>query len=177
MWWNKEPNIIDKPTPFKETLLLAESSMFGSSIASYRNNPGKTYVKSLFHAAYRREVFEKVGLFNENLGRTEDNEMHYRIRQAGYRLCYDPQIHSWQYVRSSIPGMMKQKYGNGDWVARTLGVCPGCLSIYHFVPFAFVIAILVTSILVALKKPFLAIAMWITYWCGAIGMAILSVKK
>ncbi len=66
---------------------------------------------------------------------------------------------------------------NGDWVARTLGVCPGCLSIYHFVPFAFVIAILVTSILVALKKPFLAIAMWITYWCGAIGMAILSVKN
>ena len=173
----QRPNIIDKPTPFKETLLLAESSMFGSSIASYRNNPGKTYVKSLFHAAYRREVFEKVGLFNENLGRTEDNEMHYRIRQAGYRLCYDPQIHSWQYVRSSIPGMMKQKYGNGDWVARTLGVCPGCLSIYHFVPFAFVIAILVTSILVALKKPFLAIAMWITYWCGAIGMAILSVKN
>ena len=38
-------------------------------------------------------------------------------------------------------------------------------------------AILVTSILVALKKPFLAIAMWITYWCGAIGMAILSVKN
>ena len=73
--------------------------------------------------------------------------MDYRFRQAGYRLCYDPQIHSWQYVRSSIPGMMKQKYGNGDWVARTLGVCPGCLSIYHFVPFAFVIAILVTSIL------------------------------
>ena len=31
--------------------------------------------------------------------------------------------------------------------------------------------------LVALKKPFLAIAMWITYWCGAIGMAILSVKN
>ena len=53
----------------------------------------------------------------------------------------------------------------------------GCLSIYHFVPFAFVIAILVTSILAALKKPFLAIAMWITYWCGAIGMAILSVKN
>ena len=42
---------------------------------------------------------------------------------------------------------------------------------------SFVIAILVTSILVALKKPFLAIAMWITYWCGAIGMAILSVKN
>lgn len=37
----QRPNIIDEPTPFKETLLLAESSMFGSSIAAYRNNPGK----------------------------------------------------------------------------------------------------------------------------------------
>ena len=171
------PNLPEKDTPWQKLLLNAESSMFGSGIAGFRRENEKKYVKSMFHAAYRREVFEKVGLFNENLGRTEDNEMHYRIRQAGYRLCYDPQIHSWQYVRSSIPGMMKQKYGNGDWVARTLGVCPGCLSIYYFVPFAFVIAILVTSILVALKKPFLAIAMWITYWCGAIGMAILSVKN
>ena len=171
------PNLPEKDTPWQRLLLSAESSMFGSGIAGFRRENEKKYVKSMFHAAYRREIFEKVGLFNENLGRTEDNEMHYRIRQAGYRLCYDPRIHSWQYVRSSIPGMMKQKYGNGDWVARTIGVCPGCLSIYHFVPFAFVIAIIVTSVLAALKKPFLAIAMWITYWCGAIGMAILAVKN
>ena len=163
--------------PRPNLLLSAESSMFGSGIAGFRRKNEKKYVKSMFHAAYRREVFEKVGLFNENLGRTEDNEMHYRIRKAGYRLCYDPQIHSWQYVRSSVPGMMKQKYGNGEWVARTLGVCPGCLSIYHFVPFAFVLAIIVTTILAAVKKPFLAITMWITYWCGAIGMAVLAVKN
>ena len=171
------PNIIDEETPWKKTLLLAETSMFGSSIATYRRNSGKRYVNSVFHGAYSREVFEKVGLYNELLARTEDNEMHYRIRKAGYRLCYDPQIHSWQYVRSSVPGMMKQKYGNGEWVARTLGVCPGCLSIYHFVPFAFVLAIIVTTILAAVKKPFLAITMWITYWCGAIGMAVLAVKN
>ena len=56
-------------------------------------------------------------------------------------------------------------------------MCPGCLSIYHFVPFAFVLAIIVTTILAAVKKPFLAITMWITYWCGAIGMAVLAVKN
>lgn len=119
------PNLPEKDTPWQRLLLSAESSMFGSGVAGFRRENEKKYVKSMFHAAYRREVFEKVGLFNENLGRTEDNEMHYRIRKAGYRLCYDPQIHSWQYVRSSVPGMMKQKYGNGEWVARTLGVCPG----------------------------------------------------
>lgn len=171
------PNLPEDDTKWQKLLLSAESSMFGSGIAGFRRETEKKYVKSMFHAAYRREIFEKVGLFNENLGRTEDNEMHYRIRKAGYRLCYDPKIHSWQYVRSSVSGMMKQKYGNGYWVARTLGVCPGCLSIYHFVPFAFVLAIIVTSILAMIKKPFLAIAMWITYWCGAVFMAVMTVKE
>ena len=140
----QRPNIIDKSTPFKETLLLAESSMFGSSIASYRNNPGRTYVKSLFHAAYRREVFDKVGFFNEDLVRTEDNEIHYRMRKAGFKLCFDPDIISYQYTRNSLKGMLKQKYANGFWIGKTSKVCPKCLSIYHFVPFAFVSAILVS---------------------------------
>ena len=67
------PNIIDGSTPWKQTLLMAESSVFGSSAADFRRNGQKRYVKSLFHGAYRREVFEKAGLFNETLGRTEDN--------------------------------------------------------------------------------------------------------
>lgn len=57
------PNIVDEETPWKDTLLLAESSMFGSSIAPYRNGGNgteeKIYMKSLFHAAYRREVLKK----------------------------------------------------------------------------------------------------------------------
>ena len=94
----QRPVIIDEETPWKNTLLLAESSMFGSSIAPYRNNPGKTYVKSMFHAAYRRQVFDKVGFFNENLARTEDNEIHYRMREAGFKLCFDPDIISYQHL-------------------------------------------------------------------------------
>ena len=38
----QRPAILDESTPWKETLLLAENSMFGSGIAPYRNNPGKT---------------------------------------------------------------------------------------------------------------------------------------
>ena len=181
----QRPNIIDKPTPFKETLLLAESSMFGSSIASYRNNPGKTYVKSLFHAAYRREVFEKVGFFNEELVRTEDNEIHYRMRKAGYKLCFDPDIISYQYTRSSLKAMLKQKYANGYWIGKTSKVCPKCLSIYHFVPFAFVSAIIMSVIGTGQKicMPLNRLAkkltklMWSAYGLLAAVMSAFSVMK
>ena len=141
------PNIIDEQTPWKKTLLCAESSMFGSSIASYRRHSHQEYVKSLFHACYRREVLEKVGGFNESLGRTEDNEFHYRIRQAGYQICMNHDILSYQMTRTSWAKMLKQKYGNGYWVGLTSGVCPGCLSLYHFIPFLFVGAIILTSLL------------------------------
>ncbi len=137
------PNRIDRPTPFKKMLFLAESSMFGSSIAGYRRqNEEKKYVRSLFHGAYRRDVFAAVGGFNEDLGRTEDNELHNRIRRAGYRICQSSEILSYQHIRGTLSSMLLQKFANGKWIGLTLGFCPRCLSVFHFVPFCFVLALL-----------------------------------
>ena len=139
------PNICANPNPWTKTLLAAEESLFGSSVADYRRPAAqKEYHDSLFHAAYRREVFATVGGFNENLGRTEDNELHYRIRQAGYKMCCCPEIISFQHTRSNFKRMCSQKYGNGYWVGLTLGVCPGCLSYFHFIPFVFLLTVVAT---------------------------------
>ena len=185
------PNMIDESTPWKETLLLAEGSMFGSSIAPYRRNQEKTYVKSMFHAVYRRKVFDKIGVFNENLERTEDNEIHFRMREAGYKLCFNPEIISYQHIRSNAKKMIKQKYANGYWIGLTSGICPKCLSLYHFVPFAFVLAIIITTVLSVIlamaqfssaSLSWLAIIlygitdfMWTIYWMLAVVMAMVAV--
>lgn len=155
------PNIVEEDTPWKHTLLLAEDSLFGSSIAPYRKGHHKSYVKSVFHGAYRKEVFENAGVFNENLGRTEDNEMHYRIRKAGYKICYDPTIISYQHTRNTWRGMIQQKYGNGYWIGLTLGVCPKCFSFYHFAPLSLVLALLFSLIIYKIfcvELPFILVA-------------------
>ena len=157
------PCLIDDPTPWKNTLLEVENSMFGSSISKGRKNTQCCYVKSVFHAAYRREVFEKAGNFNTNLLRTEDNEMHYRIRRAGYKILCDPDIVSYQYARSDFGKMIKQKYGNGFWVGLTLGICPGCISLFHLVPFAFVLGILVSTVLACFSVWQVAALLWGAY--------------
>ncbi len=149
------PNIIDQTTPWKETLLLVETSMFGSSIAPYRRQQGKSYVNSLFHGCYRREVFDKVGFFNEDLARTEDNEIHYRMQKAGFKLCFNPEIISYQHTRNNLRSMIKQKFANGKWIGLTLSVSPKCLSYYHFVPFLFVGALITCSILALAGMPLL----------------------
>ena len=148
------PNISSNVSSWKLTLLAAEDSLFGSSIAGYRRpSSEKEYMDSLFHAAYKREVIRKVGGFNEDLGRTEDNEFHYRIRQAGYKLCCCPDIISYQHSRNTLKNMVRQKYANGKWIGLTVSVCPGCLSSFHFAPFLFVIALLFCIVSAALGQP------------------------
>ena len=157
------PCIIDNPTPWKETLLAVENSLFGSSISKERKSAKVSYVKSMFHAAYRRDVFAKVGNYNEKLFRTEDNEIHYRIRKAGFQLFYDPNIVSYQYARNDLKRMVKQKYANGYWIGLTLGVCPGCISLFHFVPFCFLLGILFTTITALMSVWQFSAVMWTSY--------------
>ena len=150
-------------TKWDNTLWLAEMSLFGSSIASYRRSESERYVNSMFHACYRREVLDQVGFFNEKLGRTEDNEFHYRVRQAGYQLFYTPKIKSYQLIRSDLKKMVKQKYGNGYWIGKTVYVCPKCLEIYHFIPFVFVLSLFFSVICAILSFPYFLYALAIAY--------------
>ena len=173
----KRPNIINKSTPWKETLLAAEQSMFGSSIASYRRSDKKMYTSSLFCGMYRREVFEKVGIYNEHLARTEDNDINYRIREAGFKLCYSPDIVYYQHTRSTLRKMLRQKFLNGYWIGLTMGVNPKCFSLFHFVPFLFVLGILFTSLLAFFGFPLLSYLMWGCYVFLLIAMTVTEIIK
>ena len=169
------PCVIQNPTAWKNMLLEVENSMFGSSVSKGRKNDRSGYVNSVFHAAYRREVFDKVGKFNTNLLRTEDNEMHYRIRKAGYKIYCDCDIVSYQYARSNFRKMIKQKYGNGYWVGLTLGICPGCISPFHFTPFCFVLGIVLTTILSFFSFWYIAALMWGAYWLFTLVGAVCTI--
>jgi glycosyltransferase involved in cell wall biosynthesis len=159
-------------TPWRYTLYLAEESAFGSSVADYRRECKPRYVDSLFHAAYRMEVFDAVGKFNEELLRTEDNDFHFRVRSAGFRIKLDPRINSMQFVRSSLSGMLKQKYGNGYWVGRTVFVQPKCLEWYHFAPFVLVLAAVIELLLgiFATWVPFVVCALLYIAACVALSV-------
>lgn len=166
------PCITLKDTPWAKTLLIAENSKFGSGAASYRDSADVGYEDSLFCGMYRREVFEKVGLYDERLPRSEDNEMSFRMKKAGIRLHYDPDIIFYQYMRSSLKAILKQKFGNGQAVSQTTIIAPGSFSLFHFVPFLFVMAIIITGVIAAVGFPYLCIAMWGIYFLLAIAFTV-----
>ncbi|WP_300385183.1 glycosyltransferase family 2 protein [Clostridium sp.] len=140
-------SIIDENNAWQKVLLTAERSLFGSGIAAYRRSESEKYVKTLAHAAYSKDVFDEVCPYNERLFRTEDNEMHYRMREKGYKFYFNPEIVSYHHARNEFKKMCKQKYLNGYWIGLTMGICPKCFSIYHFAPLVFVCALIICTIL------------------------------
>ena len=128
-------------------VILSELSKFGGSPASFRNLGRARYVDTLAYAAYKRDVFETTGGYDERLVRTEDNEMHYRMKRSGFKFYYNPEIKSFHVPRSNLCALLKQKYSNGFWIGLTIGIQPRCFNLRHFIPFFFVVALLVSILL------------------------------
>ena len=149
------PNIIENADNFSKTLLLVEENMFGSGIADYRKKTTKKYVSSVFQGMYKKLIFDKIGLLDEKVGRVEDNELHYRIRKNGYKIRYSNDILSYQYTRPTLKRMLKQKYSNGYWIGKVSHVYPKAFSIFHFVPLAFVLAIIFSLCMIPITSIFI----------------------
>ncbi len=171
----KVVSIPAEKTKWSITLNEAENSMFGGSFAAFRHSETAQYVSTAAFAMYRKEVFDKVGSYNEQLTRTEDNEMHYRMRRAGYKFYYNPEIVSYRETRSSFTKLLKQKYLNGYWIGRTMGVEPRCFSLYHFVPCAFVLAIIITAILAIVGIEWPAVVLWCAYGMADFVMTVATI--
>lgn len=170
-------SILVNDTPIQQTMLIAENSVFCGGAAGFRRLEERAYVSTLAFGFYRRCVYDDAGLYDERLSRTEDNDMSYRIRQCGYRFCLDPRIRSFRFSRSSLGKLLKQKYLNGYWIGKTMGVNPKCFSLYHFVPFAFVLGIIFTTILAAFDYPLLSMLMWGAYLLVDLGVTLMECTK
>ena len=136
---------------WESVLRTVDTSRFCGGAAPFRNGGEARYVDTLAYALYRREVYDKVGLYDERLRRTEDNDMHYRMRKAGYRFYFSPDIVSYHAARATMRGQLRQKWGNGYWIGRTMRIQPRCFAPRHLIPALFVLALLAGMLLLPLS--------------------------
>lgn len=168
-------SLVSKNSIWNKFLLFIENSLFGSGIAKYRHVDNEQYVSTLAHACYRRKIFNEVGIYNELLSRTEDNDMHFRMKKKGYKFFFSDKIKSFHYVRSSLRGMSIQKFLNGKYIGLTLGISPKCFSLYHFVPFIFVLSLIFSLILSLIYTYWPLILILLLYFVVNIIMTISSI--
>jgi glycosyltransferase involved in cell wall biosynthesis len=98
-------------------------------------------VDSVYLGCWRRELFERVGFFDETLVRNQDDEFNLRITRQGGAVWQSPRIKSVYSSRSSLRGLFKQYLQYGYWKVRVLQKHKIPASVRHLVPAAFLIAL------------------------------------
>lgn len=130
------------------------SSKFGVGNSHFRTDGESGYVDTVPFGAFRKEVFERVGLFNPELPRSEDNDMNSRIRAVGGKIFMAADIRFTYFCRDTVGGLLNQGIKNGNALFLTLRKNPKAMSLRHFIPFLFVLSLIVMPVLSALSSLF-----------------------
>ncbi len=159
-------------TPMGEAIAIVTSHPLGVGDAKYRTGGAAGNVDTVPFGAFRRDVFERVGLFDESMVRNQDYEMNVRIRRAGESIYLDPAIRSVYTPRSDIASLWKQYLQYGWWRVETLRRHPGSLRWRQAVPPVFVAALVVLA-LAGLAWPLAAVG-WLVM-VGTYGVLVAAV--
>ncbi|MFZ9956224.1 MAG: glycosyltransferase family 2 protein [Flavobacteriales bacterium] len=98
-----------------EVIAIAMSSSFGVGNAYFRTGGKEGFVDTVAFGAYKNEVFDKVGYFDEDLVRNQDDEFNYRVIKGGFKIYLTQSIRSKYYVRGSYEKLYKQYFQYGYW--------------------------------------------------------------
>ncbi len=132
--------------PVSELIGYAMSSSFGVGDAYFRTGMKEGYTDTVVFGAYRKEVFEKVGLFDETLVRNQDDEFNFRVLQHGYKLWLDKSVVSKYHVRSSFGKLFKQYFQYGLWKVYVNKKHRTITTSRQLVPFLFILFLAVGAI-------------------------------
>jgi glycosyltransferase involved in cell wall biosynthesis len=134
-------------TATARAIALALSSPFGVGDALFRYSRREQYVDTLAFGAYRRDVFDRVGLFDEELVGNEDDELNYRLRRYGGKLFLAPAIKSFYHSRATLRALWKQYFNYGFGKVRVVRKHPSLVKLRHLVPALFVTTLIVSALL------------------------------
>ena len=121
-------------TPFGEAVALAQTSRYGVGGSVYASTAERALVDTIPYGVFRRSALEAVGPFDEALPVSEDEDMTWRLRQAGYKILLDATLSQEYVTRPSFKAAFEQYRVYGRMRVRVVRKHPGYLRPYHLVP-------------------------------------------
>ena len=157
-------------SPMAAAIAAATTSRFGVGDSSFHYATHSQAVESVYLGCWPRAVFDTVGFFNQELVRNQDDELSYRIREAGGTIWFDPRIHVRYHGRDTLGGLFRQYREYGFWKVRVFRAHPKAVRWRHLVPAALVGTVAAGAATTPLLKPagVVAVAAAAVYGAGAL---------
>jgi cellulose synthase/poly-beta-1,6-N-acetylglucosamine synthase-like glycosyltransferase len=125
----------------QRAIAASHHSPFAVGGASWHSAGYEGRAATVFGGFYRRDVFDRIGMFDEELVRNQDDELNFRLELAGGTIWQSPRVRSWYTPRASLWGLFRQYRQYGYWKVRVLLKHGRTPSLRHYVPAAFFIAL------------------------------------
>lgn len=168
-----------------KTLAIREvlSNKFGVGNSVFRTGVDKVMeVDTVPFGCWRREVFDKYGLYDTRLVRNQDIELSKRILRGGGKIFIVPDTFCIYYARETYRGLSKNNYQNGKWNILTVYYTRqfSSLSLRHFVPMVFILSLVLPILVSVIWWPliFVTAASLFAYLLALLAISIkLSINK
>jgi glycosyltransferase involved in cell wall biosynthesis len=159
--------VASRGSRLQNAIAMAHHSPFSVGGACWHNPDYEGPADTVFGGFYRREVFDKIGLFDESLVRNQDDELNFRLTRSGGTIWHSPRIKSWYYPRASLGALFRQYLQYGYWKVRVMQKHRRPAAIRHLVPGLFVGSAIALLLLGLVYPP----AFWL--WLVVMGFYLL----
>lgn len=143
LWITKPGNA----SPIAEAIALALRHPFGVGNAHYRvGATAPRWVDTVPFGCYRREVFDRIGLFDEELARNQDDEFNLRLIRRGGRILLLPEVTSEYHARENLGKLWRMYYQYGLFKPLVIRKIGAVLTVRQLVPACLVLALIVGAV-------------------------------
>lgn len=142
----------------EKAVSIALSCPFGVGNSYFRIGADKPiWADTAAFGGYKKDVFERAGLYNEELTRSQDMEFHFRLKKIGARILLAPDMRCKYYIRSDLKNLFRDSFVNGFWTIYPLKYNRIAVSLRHLIPLFFVSSLIVTLLLSLIINVFLIV--------------------
>jgi GT2 family glycosyltransferase len=138
----------------QEAIAIASNSSFSMGGARFHNENYEGPVDTVYLGCWRKNTLEDLGMFDEEMVRTEDDELNLRITKRGGKIWQSKEIRSWYYPRSSLRSLFSQLRQYGYWKVGVIQKHKRPASLRSLVPGLFLGALLILLALSAINHFF-----------------------
>lgn len=141
----------DGRTPFQRAVARAYNSPIGLGGGAYHSGGADGPAESAYLGVMRRAVLDDVGGFDESIRRGEDWELNLRIRRAGYRVWFDPDLAVTYWPRERWTRLVRQFRSTGTWRGELVRRYGRRNSLRFFAPPALVVLVALVLAVAAMQ--------------------------
>ena len=165
-------------TWFGKAVAMAMQHRAGVGSATHRFPHFEGYTDGVQFPAYRRWLFDRVGLFDEIMVRTEDDELSFRIMQAGGKNYVSPRVRYKYYVRDSFSKLFQQYSQYAFWRIPVFRKHRRPTTVRQMVPLLFFVTMFALLIVGAmLRQPVVALALPALYVLILLAVGISTIPR